>query len=416
MNRQTFGIAILFTALFSGGIATSLRADRYAPGTPTPYPETMINIAPWPTDRQLHPYNDWRLRQLYEDAIKTPRPGPKPWYMEPYICALPDPHAQPITPISTSIPNPPAVPIRPPSQPAAKRPVRPRPNPIPPSEQPTRVAAVTRYSAVSLSMDFLEKLPKEALPPSTASGGLVGNINRIAQMIAGAGAAPDQAGARADVSVEPRLEVDERNQWIVKLSVSSANSEYDPLLTGGSKAQLQQELAFLGRQLGAWSMILSDELKQQLVKNGSLSLPVSRPLSAVRKWRHGAMSVTITPPEAEAKVVGVRFYAIGRSGVYPISQLIENMPAFAEVIFDKEPREAVVTLEMNGGAGTAGVRAVKLGDQPTIFRTGQFVPSRTSDGLDVPPPVSGERTLTLPDPGGKSIPRTPPAPAKERRP
>lgn len=254
---------------------------------------------------------------------------------------------------------------------------------------------------VDFAMTYLERLPAPPRQLYDASGGLVGRVNDIARMMAGAGADADAiaaAAARSSMTLQPIVEVLPSGEWVVRLEVADARAEYDPALPAGSRANLEQEHDFLIEELKQWRFELTDQLKRDFIARGWLALPVSRPLAPIKKWTKGALSIKVLAEEADAVVVGVRFFAVGRSGVFPTSQLTDGMPAFAEIIFDREPPDDVTTLQLNGGSGVRALQAYKLEDQPTVFRTGQFVPWHSDGGLDVPPPSRRGSELPLADP------------------
>jgi hypothetical protein len=260
--------------------------------------------------------------------------------------------------------------------------------PSQPRRNPRRLSDNSPNSSVGLT--YLEKLPPNPAAGG-GTGGLAGQINRIAMQIAGAGGA-DKAGAASNITVQPLLEHGGEQPWAVRLRVTQNTMDIDPAISAASRVALQQENAFLSQQLSQWSMELSPEMTATLRERGSLSLPVSRPLSAIKKWSRGSLSVTVVMPSPAPQVASVRFYNVGRSGIYPTGELIDGMPAFAEVVFDREPEMNVVVLELSGGAGAGGVRAVKLQDQPTVFRTSRFLPWKYDGGLGVPPSLSPGRS------------------------
>jgi hypothetical protein len=308
------------------------------------------------------------------------------------------------------------------TRPSAARPAQPRgQTAAPPVNQPI-AEKKGKYDAddhreglgsdSSTGFNFHMELPPEQI---TSSGGLVGAIDRIARLMQ---LPPTHVAAQAVVSVTSRLDNPDDGPWTVTLQVSGAKVEIDPDMPGDTAAILQQEIAFLQQQINEFSFTLSPELRQQLLEQGSLTIEVVRPMSVVKTWRKTTLSTTVRLGPPPPKITGVKFFVVGRSGVYPTGDLVAGMPAYAEVQWDREPKESAVTIEFDGGAGPQNVRALKLDDQPALFRTGRFLPWSDDGGLGPPPPTSRSSNEAVPGSDGlppNAIPNVAPKAGENNR-
>lgn len=255
---------------------------------------------------------------------------------------------------------------------------------------PPAASRAIHGDVVQYRMTYSEPIQTPASAPA-GGGGLVGAVNRVAGQIAGAGGA-SLAGALVDYVVEPVVEETADKTRTVRLKVRTDGPRIDPEMPEASRTLLTQEASFLQEELQRWTKTLEPTAVLEVIARGTISLPVIRPLTAVRTWKRGALTLTLREGAPTFRVLAVRFFLVGRSGVYPAEQLVSGMPALAEVEFEREPPAGETFIQVDAlPQGERRLRAVKLEDRPTVFRTGRFLPWTSDGGLDVPPPPPRDR-------------------------
>lgn len=228
--------------------------------------------------------------------------------------------------------------------------------------------------------------------PAARRGGLIGGVNFVAASLAGAGGSSTMAGALVEYDVEPVVEETPAGVRTLRLKIRSDGPQIDPVMSDASRAVLVQEASFLAEELARWTKTLENTTLLEIRSKGSVAVPVIRPLTGVQKWKHEALTLPLKGGAAVPRITAVRYFLVGRSGVYPAKELVVGMPAIVEAEYDREPAESEADIEVDAlPQGLRKLRGIKLTERPTLFRTARFLVWSSDGGLDVPAPLRRDR-------------------------
>lgn len=246
---------------------------------------------------------------------------------------------------------------------------------------------------------YREVKPGEPPKKVERGGGLAGAMDWVANQIGAMGTADSRGSARLRLKLTPVIKPD-RETYRVKIKADELQWDVGPELEPASRAAVERDRAKVLAALMRFEVVLSPEQAKDLREHKPLSVGVREPFRGMSKLSPASPVVTLVlPTEDELEVVDIRFLAITKGGLRPVSRLAYGVASIAEVTLNKPPEREPVTVKIATPDGSITLNCSGPPDSATL-RTPAFmvVLPAALEGLDAPatPVRPGDELIRIP--------------------